>query len=140
MAKKKTVRKLEQKLGESSEATILFVDDDDIAFNIGGEMLRKLGYRVFMAKGGKEALDIYKNHAGQIDLVILDMVMPGMNGCETFERLKKIDQDINVLISTGYSMNGEVQKIMDRGDKGFLPKPYSITILSQKITEVLNDT
>jgi len=133
-------RELGQRIGENTEVTILFVDDDDIAFNVGREMLRQLGYRVFIAKSGKEALDLYKKRADQIDLVILDMIMPGMNGRETFERLKKIDPDTKVIISSGYSIVGEVQKILDRGGNGFLQKPFDMTVLSKKITEALNDT
>jgi DNA-binding NarL/FixJ family response regulator len=93
-----------------------------------------------MAKSGKEALDLYKDCTDQIDLVILDMIMPGMNGRETFERLKKIDPDTKVLVSTGYSIDGEVREILDRGGNGFLPKPYGMNVLSQKVREVLNDT
>jgi two-component system cell cycle sensor histidine kinase/response regulator CckA len=140
MVKKETGRELGQRVGERAEATILFVDDDDIVINVGRKMLKQLGYRVLIAKGGKEALDLHKKRADQIDMVILDMTMPDMNGRETFERLKKIDPDIKVLISTGYSINGEVQEILNHGGNGFLQKPFDMTVLSQKVREVLNNT
>jgi CheY-like chemotaxis protein len=139
MGKMETVRELGQKIGESAEVTILLVDDDDITIDVIRKMLEQLDYSVLIARGGKEALGIYKKCADQIDLVILDMVMPGMNGRETFERLKKINPDTNVLLSTGYSINGEVQEILDHGGNGFLQKPFDMTVLSQKIDEVLNN-
>jgi CheY-like chemotaxis protein len=74
----------------------------------------------------------------EIDLVILDMIMPGISGGETFDRLREIDPDANVLLSSGYSINGEAQTIMDRGCNGFLQKPFRLANLSRKVREMLD--
>jgi CheY-like chemotaxis protein len=73
----------------------------------------------------------------EIDLVILDMIMPGISGGETFDRLREIDPDVRVLLSSGYSINGEAKTIMDRGCNGFIQKPFQLGKLSGKIREML---
>jgi CheY-like chemotaxis protein len=80
MANRDTGQELRQRIGEGAELKILFAYDDDIAINVIPEMLKQLGHRVLTARGGKEALDVYKKRADQIDLVILDMIIPDMNG------------------------------------------------------------
>ena len=87
----------------------------------------------------KAALDVYKRQKHEIDLVILDMIMPGMGGGETYDRLKKVDKDVRVLLSSGYSINEQAKEIMDRGCRGFIQKPFSLSDLSIKIKKVLNE-
>ncbi len=118
--------------------TILLVDDEDITIEVGLEILKELGYWVLNAKRGKDAVDLYMKHGDKIDLVILDIIMPDMGGGETFDRLKEIDPEVRVLLSSGYSMNGEAQKILERGCDGFIQKPFGLNSLSQKIREILD--
>ena len=121
-----------------SEA-ILLVDDEEMITEVGEELLNALGYRVLTAKGGREAIEVYEKNRDGIDLVILDMIMPDMNGGDTFDRLREINGDINVILSSGYSINGQAQEILDRGCNGFIQKPFNMKQLSQKLREVLDD-
>ena len=120
------------------QGTILLVDDEDMIINVGQKMLEKLGYSVLIARSGKEALDMYGKQGEEIDLIILDMIMPEMNGGETYDRVKEIDQGAKVLLSSGYSINGQAQEILDRGCNGFIQKPFTLKGISQKISEVLD--
>jgi PAS domain S-box-containing protein len=117
--------------------TILLVDDEAMILSVSKEILSSLGYRVYVAGSGQEAVAIYMEKKGEIDMVILDMIMPGLSGGETFDRLHEIDGAVKVLLSSGYSMGDETQKIMDRGCRGFLQKPFVIAQMSEKIREVL---
>lgn len=90
------------------------------------------------AKSGKGAIDVYEKNKANIDLVILDMIMPGMSGGETYDRLKEINPDIKVLLSSGYTINGQAQEILDRGYNGFIQKPFNVKDLSQRIRETLD--
>jgi len=117
--------------------TILLVDDDEKILTVGRKICRKLGYSVITAGSGKKALRIYKEKKDRINLVILDMVMPEMNGLETFLALKRLNPDIKVLLSTGYSIDEKAQDMLREGCKGYLLKPYSAIELSHKLREIL---
>ena len=118
--------------------TLLVVDDEPTILKVMGDLLQTLGYRVFRAAGGREALGIYKAHQDEIDLVILDMVMPGRSGGETFEDLKRINPEIKAILSSGYSLNGEAKTILNRGVKAFIQKPFMIDQVSMTIREILD--
>ena len=117
--------------------TILLIDDEKMILDVGIELLEELGYRVISAMSGKEAIDVFQNSQDQIKLIIMDMIMPGMGGGETFDRLKEIDPDIKVLLSSGYSINGQATKILRRGCDGFIQKPFNMNQLAQKVQEIL---
>jgi two-component system cell cycle sensor histidine kinase/response regulator CckA len=117
--------------------TILLVDDEKAVRDVMKEVLEMLEYRVFIAANGREALKIYEENKASIDLVIVDMIMPDMGGAETFEHLKKINREIKVILSSGYSLNGEAAGIMARGCNGFIQKPATMAELSRKIRDVL---
>jgi PAS domain S-box-containing protein len=121
-------------------ASILLVDDEDDLRIVGEKLLTKFGYKVNICKDGREAVKFYKKHWQQIDLVILDMIMPVMNGKDAFIAMKNINPDIKALLTSGYSLNGEAQAILDKGVKGFLQKPFKIEELSGKIIQVLKST
>ncbi len=121
------------------DETILLVDDEDLIIDVGGEILNFLGYTVHLARSGQEAVEIYEKKGSQIDLVILDMIMPDMGGSETYDALKKINPSIKVLLSSGYSINGQAREIMERGCDGFIQKPFSIEKISQKLRELIDD-
>jgi two-component system cell cycle sensor histidine kinase/response regulator CckA len=123
--------------------TILLVDDEDMIIEVGAELLREMGYHVLIARSGREAIEIFSeaHRPGPVspapDLVILDMIMPEMSGGETYDRLKEISPGIRVLLSSGYSIDGQATEILERGCNGFIQKPFNIEQLSQKIREVL---
>ena len=119
-------------------ATILLVDDEEFIIDVGQAMLARLGYRVMVCRGGQEAVNVITDIGNIIDMVILDMIMPGMDGSTTFNRIREIQPNMLVLLSSGYAMNGHAEKIMRRGCNGFIQKPYNISELSQKIREVLD--
>jgi CheY-like chemotaxis protein len=100
-------------------------------------MLEKIGYRVLTARSGREALDLYEKQKDKIDLVILDMIMPGMGGGETFDRIKKMDENVKVMLSSGYSIDGQAKDILERGCVGFIKKPFTLEDLSVKVREAL---
>jgi CheY-like chemotaxis protein len=130
----------EKKLPEEAlpgTETVLLVDDEQMIVEVGQAILETLGYQVLPARSGKEAIEIYQENQDNIGLVILDMVMPGMNGGETYDRLKAINPKIKVLLSSGYSIDSEATDILKRGCDGFIQKPFTIKQLSQKIREIL---
>ena len=120
------------------EGIVLLVDDEEMIIKVGIPMLQRIGYRTLIAKSGSEALKIYQQNKDKISLVILDMIMPEMGGGETYDRLKAINPEIKVLLSTGYSMNGQATDILNRGCNGFIQKPFNMEELSQKIRSVLD--
>jgi CheY-like chemotaxis protein len=118
--------------------TLLLVDDEDMIVDVGCEIIKKLGYKSLTAKSGEEAIEIYEKNRDKIDMVILDMIMPEMGGGETYNRLKEINPDIKVLLSSGYSINGLATEILDRGCNGFIQKPFKLVDLSKKIRTILD--
>jgi len=118
--------------------TLLVVDDEPTILDVTGDLLQTLGYRVFRAAGGREALEIYQAHRDEIDLVILDMIMPGRSGGETFEDLKRINPRVKAILSSDYSLNGEAKTILNRGVKAFIQKPFMMDQVSMTIREVLD--
>ena len=118
--------------------TILLVDDEAIILEVARQMLEKLGYNVITADSGEEAVETFARHGNGIDLVILDLVMPGMDGGKTFDRLRERKADIRVLLSSGYSMNGQAEDILGRGCNGFIQKPFGLQALSTKLRELLD--
>jgi len=118
--------------------TVLLVDDEDMIIDVGQDVLELLGYEVLPAKGGEEAVEVYEKNQDKIDMVILDMIMPDMGGGQTYDRLKEINPDIKVLLSSGYSINGQATEILERGCDGFIQKPFNIMDLSQKIREIFD--
>ena len=117
--------------------TILVVDDEDMIWDVLIENLQNLGYTVILAENGRDCVDIYESNPGFVDLVILDMVMPEMNGREAFTELKKIDDNVKVLLSSGYMAEGEAGDLLDAGAMGFLKKPYRMIDLAKKLRELL---
>lgn len=117
--------------------TVLLVDDEDRIVDIGKKTLQILGYKVLIARSGKEAIELYKKNKAKIDIVVLDLIMPEMGGGETYDRLKEINPHVRVLLSSGYSIDGEATEILERGCNGFVQKPFSMQALSRRIREVM---
>ncbi len=118
--------------------TILLVDDEAMIVDVSRQLLEKLGYTVLTAFSGREAIEMYQKHLKKIALVIVDMIMPSLDGGETYDELKKIDPNIKVLLASGYSIDGQAQDILDRGCNGFIQKPFDIKRLSHKVRTVLD--
>ena len=121
------------------QETVLLVDDEDMIIDVGRRMLEKLGYDTLTASNGNEAIEIYKSRKNDISLVILDMVMPKISGGETFDRLKDLNPAINVILCSGYSIDGQASEILKRGCKAFIQKPFNLKTLSHHIRAVLNN-
>jgi len=124
--------------GYDMATRILLVDDESSIIDVCRDILTNLGYTIFTAGSGQEAIAIYTLNKDKIDLVILDMIMPGLNGNETYNQLKSINPRVKVILSTGFSGGDQAQKILDNGCQGLIQKPFRIEDLSQKIREVLD--
>ncbi|WP_051305546.1 response regulator [Desulfogranum mediterraneum] len=118
--------------------TILFVDDEDLIVEVGSSILTKLGYRVIVAKSGREALAILEKSGTDIDLVILDLIMPDMDGEKTFDQIRTLFPEKPIILSSGYSADQQAARIIQRGCNGFLQKPFTVSALSCKLREVLD--
>jgi signal transduction histidine kinase/ActR/RegA family two-component response regulator len=119
--------------------TVLLVDDEDSMLEVGGELLKAMGYHVYTARDGAEALEIYNQSREEIDLVLMDMIMPRMGGGEAFDRIKKMNPAAKVLLLSGYSIDGEAAKILERGCSGFIQKPFNMEELSKTIESILGE-
>lgn len=117
--------------------TILLIDDEEMILELNKELFEKIGYTVLTASSGIEALKLYKEKKSEIDLVIMDMIMPQMHGIELYENIKTVNPDVKVLLSSGYSLNGQAQQIIDRGCNGFIQKPFRIAEISKKVRELI---
>ena len=118
--------------------TVLLIDDEDMIVEVGKEILGILSYKVVTAGSGEKGIEVYQQNRDQIDIVILDMVMPSMGGTETYNRIKEINPDAKFLLSSGYSIDKEASEILNGGRNGFIQKPFSINQLSKKIEEILD--
>jgi signal transduction histidine kinase/ActR/RegA family two-component response regulator/Tfp pilus assembly protein PilF len=118
--------------------TILVADDEEYIRQLSRDFLERLGYHVLTAANGKEAVDIYKNNPGCIDMVLLDIIMPVKDGEETFRELKSMDPNVKVLLFSGFSMNKRVSDILKDGAKGFVEKPFTMKGLSAAVNKVIN--
>ena len=117
---------------------ILLVDDEEVVREVAVAILREEGYQVVTASNGKEAVERYRELAEEIDLVIIDMVMPEMDGGEVFAALKQINPSVKAILSTGYGRDGKAQDIIDEGMLGFVPKPYRPQDLSEAVATALS--
>ncbi len=119
-------------------ARILLVDDEKTILEFATSALEALGYETITCSDGKEAVEYYEKSSAEIDLVILDMIMPVMGGRETFLQMKKINPEVLAILSSGYSLNETAQTILDDGVKAFIRKPYELIELSKMLAQVLH--
>jgi two-component system cell cycle sensor histidine kinase/response regulator CckA len=117
--------------------TILLVDDEQKIRDVCRDGLKLLGYTVVTADSGETALEIYRKLAGAVDVIVLDMVLPGMSGKEIYRRLKAVNPEIRVLLASGYSVGGQEKEILEDGCNGFIQKPFRMEALSMKIQELM---
>lgn len=119
--------------------TIMVVDDETMILRSSRRLLGQLGYCVLTASSGQDALELFQQRESPIDLVILDMIMPGMNGEETLRRLKELDPEVKVLVASGYALEGDSNSPSSQSWGGFLQKPFDIDRLALKIRTILDD-
>jgi two-component system, cell cycle sensor histidine kinase and response regulator CckA len=106
--------------------TVLVIDDDAMVLKTSTQLLKALGYTVHSAVSGEDALDRYADKLCGMDLAIIDMVMPGMDGGECHARIRVINPDIKTILCSGYGMDRSIQAVMAKGCDAFLPKPFSL--------------
>ncbi len=134
-AKKKSVERIEELL--TGKESILLIDDEPMIIEVASAILHHLGYSLHSVRSGKEAIAWYKDHCREIDLVVLDMIMPEMSGEEVFAQLKAINPSAKVLLSSGYSLAGQAERMLADGCAGFIQKPFDLQNFSRKIREML---
>ena len=118
--------------------TIMLVDDDEQAGRVGREILERHGYKVVMASSGKEAIEIYSDYGHQIQLVVLDLILPDINGDEVLNALKQLNPDLIVVLTSGYSVNKQITTLLKQGCVDFVQKPFQYQSLSKKIRRALD--
>ena len=121
----------------SGSGTVMLVDDEPMIRFVAGNILSELGYKTIEAENGLQAAELFRKHHESVSLVVLDMVMPGMNGKECFFELKKIDPAVKVLVSSGFSGNEDVETMKEAGARWFIRKPFTAAELSQAIAEAI---
>jgi CheY-like chemotaxis protein len=124
---------------QMGRGTIMIVDDDEMILESTMELLSVRGYIALGASSGEEALEKYADQLDAVDAFLIDMIMPGMSGGELYARLKKIKPDLKALLCSGYSLNENIQAILDQGCQGFLQKPFDVDELSAMLAKVLAD-
>jgi len=120
--------------------TILVIEDEDIVINVIRPMLEELGYRILVAKTGSEAVDIVRSFDGNIDLAILDIVLPDMIGDKVYPLIMEARPNLKVIVCSGYTIDGTAQEILDAGAQDFIQKPFSLKPLAKKLRKVLMAT
>mgnify|MGYP001212162956 FL=1 len=120
------------------DETILIVDDHETIWDFLIEALQKLGYSVLLAENGLDAVEIYQANPSQIDLVLLDMIMPKQGGHQTFFRIRSIDPNAKILLSSGFVSWAEVNDLLKQGACGFLPKPHRLPTVAKAIRQILD--
>lgn len=134
-----------EKLSQSGEfdiqkgfETILLVDDDDDVARSVRNILERAGYQVMIANSGDEAIDIYKEYFPQIDLVLLDIILPDINGDQVYPQLKAVNANVLVVLISGYSVNKQINALLHQGCADFIQKPFQTQSLTAKIRLVLD--
>lgn len=117
--------------------TVLMVDDEEQLVKVYTRVLERIGYKTLTASGGKQAIDLVRQYGNEISLVILDMVMPDMSGCQTYDEIQKVVPGLKVLLATGLVSGGLAEEMMAHGCNGFLEKPFDAATLSAKVQEVM---
>jgi PAS domain S-box-containing protein len=119
------------------DVTILVVDDEEIVRKLSVAFAERMGFRTIAAADGEEALDLFRQHASEIDCVILDLTMPRMDGVRTFREMKRIAEDVPVILSSGYSEQHATSLFDGEGLAGFLEKPFRLSAFEEKLRSVL---
>ena len=121
-----------------TKGTILVVDDEELVLDVEVTLLQRIGYTTLIAHNSREACQLFKDKNDQIDLVILDMIMPDENGATTYKCLKRINPDVKVLISTGYFKDSKVEEILNDSQNALIMKPFKLGEIAKKIDTILS--
>jgi CheY-like chemotaxis protein len=119
------------------EGPVLIVDDEAAVCRVAKALVELLGFRVVTAGDGREALDVFRKHADEIVCVLLDLIMPHLDGEQTYRELRGVDPDVKVVLCSGYNEDKVTERFSGMGLAGFLQKPYGLTDLSAKLRQVL---
>ena len=119
--------------------TVLLIDDEERVRNTCRDSLKLLGYAVMTASSGEEAIKIYAEKTDIIDIIVLDMIMPGIGGKETYRRLREINPNVRVLLASGYAVDGKGREIMDAGCNAYIQKPFKVEQLSILIRDLMEN-
>lgn len=117
---------------------ILYIDDEEIVRLTASSLLELLGYEVITAEDGEKGIELFRQTEKKFDLVILDMVMPKLNGVDTFNKLKEIDPDAKVIFTSGYSREWKIESQIEKEAAGFVQKPFQFKTLSRAIADAFN--
>lgn len=137
MLVKEDVNKRPQAQWVKGSGTILVIDDEEGIAAVCRTMLERMGYRVLVAGTGQEAVDTINNFDGDINLALLDILMPDMSGEIIYPLLMKARPGLKVIVCSGYSIDGPAQKILDAGAEDFMQKPFTMADLSEKLKKAL---
>jgi len=118
--------------------TILLVDDEDNLRSLGRELLQRFGYTVWTAPDGETAIELFHEKSEAIDLVILDLIMPGLGGRKCLEEMLRIDPKAKIVVTSGFSPNGSTKELMEAGARSFISKPYNIKQMLTVVRRVLD--
>jgi CheY-like chemotaxis protein len=121
----------------AGSSRVLVVDDEEIIRATAAGMLQRLGYSAVTCASGPEAVEYYRDAWRDVDLVLLDLMMPELSGVETFARLRAINPDARIVITSGYSLNAQVQALLDGGAAGFVGKPFELADFSQVLADAV---
>lgn len=116
---------------------VLIVDDELLIRTLFSRLIDKLGYTTMTASNGAEAIEVFSKYKDEIDAVILDMVMPDINGDKVFKHLREIQSDIKILLSTGYSEDESIEELLAQGNANFIQKPFTIDSITPVLKELL---
>jgi len=128
----------EERIPVGGKESILLIDDEESIRDLGSQILHQFGYTVLTASDGESGLELYGKERGKIDLVILDLIMPGMGGRRCLEELIKMDPKVKVVIASGYSVDGPTKEGLEIGAKNFVSKPYAMRQMLKVVREVLD--
>lgn len=123
---------------KDEKRTVLIVDDEKLVLDVQALMMEKMGFHTIKASSPEKAYQIYEVEKDNIDLVILDMLMPGDNGAEAYQKLKKIKPGLKVLISSGFWCDTHVKEILSDRKNKFIQKPFKFEELNEKVDSILS--
>ena len=124
---------------KDGKQTILIVDDEQVVLDVEALMLQRMGFKILKANCPEKAYQIYSVEKDNIDLVVLDMLMPGESGAVAYQKMKKMKSDIKVLISSGSWRDINVKEILNDRQNGFIQKPFKFEELNKKVDSILSE-
>jgi len=123
---------------KTGSGTILLVDDEEFNRILNRDILKSLGYKVLLAEDGLESIEIFREKYSEIDIVLMDMIMPKMNGSEAFHKMREIDENCKIIIASGYTKDKNIDELIQNGLAGYITKPYNISDISLLLDKVGN--